>query len=198
MIKTNFKEASPKQANALSRSKRSMSKGFTLIEILIVIVIIAILALVVFVAINPVGRIADANNSTRQTDVQQVAHAILMYTNDHQGQYPGGLTQLTSPLINTSAAYGYSLTGSSIGVPNCVTGSGTIPNATVTVSSSCVLLTQGSAVGNELSQYLSSFPSGSIYMAENSTGTRFVVFATGMQQGVTVDPKGYPVVWSYN
>ncbi len=177
--------------------KKINNKGFTLIEILIVIVIIAILALVVFVAINPVGRIHDANNSSRVSNVKSIFNAVQMYTSDNSGAYPGGLTQLSSPLIS-SAAYGYSVTGSTIGVPNCVTGSGTLPNATVSVSSSCVQLTAGSTIYTELSKYVSSIPTGNYYLAENSAGNKVVVFATGMQQGVTSDTAGYPVAWDYN
>lgn len=43
--------------------RHTMNKGFTLIEILVVIAIIAILATVVFVALDPVTRFADARNA---------------------------------------------------------------------------------------------------------------------------------------
>ncbi|MDQ5970976.1 MAG: hypothetical protein QG603_753, partial [Patescibacteria group bacterium] len=40
-------------------------KGFTLIELIIVIAVIALLAAATFVAINPAKRVGDANNSRR-------------------------------------------------------------------------------------------------------------------------------------
>jgi prepilin-type N-terminal cleavage/methylation domain-containing protein len=174
------------------------NKGFTLIEIIIVIVILAILALVVLVALNPAGRIADANNTSRTTNVQDIFNAIQTYTVDNGGQYPGGIAQLTSSPTITNSPYGYSITGSEIGIPNCVTGTGTIPNATVTVSSACTQLTAGSALATELKSYLSSIPSGNYYVAISSAGSKVVVFVTGMQKGASTNTSGYPVAWDYN
>lgn len=53
-----------------------MKKGFTLIELLIVIVIIALLAVVVFVALDPATRFADARNSRRWKDVNNLLTAV--------------------------------------------------------------------------------------------------------------------------
>ena len=53
-----------------------MKKGFTLIEMLVVIAIIAIVSGVVIVGINPSKRIADAQDSRARQDVRSVASAI--------------------------------------------------------------------------------------------------------------------------
>ena len=53
-----------------------MKKGFTLIEMLVVIAIIAIVSGVVIVGINPAKRIADAQDSKARQDVRSVASAI--------------------------------------------------------------------------------------------------------------------------
>lgn len=66
--------------------------GFTLIELLVVIAIIAILATVVFVALNPVQRFADARNSRRWTDVNNILTAVHEYIVDNDGTLPAGLT----------------------------------------------------------------------------------------------------------
>ncbi len=150
----------------------------------------------VYNAINPNGRINDANNRDKIANVKALLSAIQMYQSNNQGAYPRGLSRLSSPLISSSA-YGYSITGSTIGVPNCVTGSGTIPNATVSISSSCVHLTSGTPLYTELSNYVSSLPTGNYYVAENNSGTKVVVFVTGMKQGVTSNTKGYPIAWAY-
>lgn len=67
-------------------------KGFTLIEILVVIAIIAVLATVVFVALDPVTRFADARNSRRWNDVNSILTAIHEYIVDNDGALPTGLT----------------------------------------------------------------------------------------------------------
>lgn len=67
------------------------SKGFTLIELLVVIAIIAILATVVFVALDPVTRFADARNSRRWNDVNNILTAVHQYIVDNDGSLPTGL-----------------------------------------------------------------------------------------------------------
>lgn len=84
---------------AKAPSKRlfgNMQKGFTLIELLIVIAVIVILAAAVFVALNPAKRFADARNSRRQTDVQNVLNAIKTNEVDNGGSYLASITALTA------------------------------------------------------------------------------------------------------
>lgn len=64
------------------------SKGFTLIEILVVIGIIAILAAVVLIAINPARHFSQANNTVRRANVETIANAIGHYMADHKGALP--------------------------------------------------------------------------------------------------------------
>lgn len=66
--------------------------GFTLIELLVVIAIIAILAVTVFVALDPVTRFADARNSRRWTDVNNILTAVHTYIVDNEGSLPAGLS----------------------------------------------------------------------------------------------------------
>ena len=58
------------------RSHLSKERGFTLVELLVVIAIIAILVLLVIVALNPLERIRDANDRTAQNAVRQGAAAV--------------------------------------------------------------------------------------------------------------------------
>lgn len=71
---------------------KQKSKGFTLIEILVVIAIIAILAVVVFVALNPAKRIADSKDSRRNTDVDSILTAVHSFVVDNKGALPTGLS----------------------------------------------------------------------------------------------------------
>jgi len=78
--------------------KIAKNKGFTLIEILVVIAIIAILAAIVLVAINPAKRFRDARNSQRTANVESILNAIQQNMVDNKG-----ITTCTIP----SSAAGY-------------------------------------------------------------------------------------------
>lgn len=67
-------------------------KGFTLIEVLLVVVIIAILAGIVIVAINPGRQISQTNNAQRDSDVKAILDAVHQYSIDNRGTLPTGIT----------------------------------------------------------------------------------------------------------
>ena len=60
------------------------SKGFSLIELLIVIAIIAILAIIVIIAINPARILAKSRDSQRFSDMTSLATATNLYLADNQ------------------------------------------------------------------------------------------------------------------
>jgi len=72
--------------------KKNNKKGFTLIEILVVIGIIAILAGVVLIAINPARQFASANDSQRASNINAILNAVGQYVAANQGALPAGIT----------------------------------------------------------------------------------------------------------
>lgn len=58
------------------QKKNTVSKGFTLVELLVVIAIVAILAVVVLVAINPLDQLKKSRNARRLDNLAQVNSAI--------------------------------------------------------------------------------------------------------------------------
>ena len=66
----------------------SLKKGFTLLEILLVVGIIAILAGIVILAINPSKQLGDTRNAQRRSDVLSIANAIYQYAIDTNGNIP--------------------------------------------------------------------------------------------------------------
>ncbi len=62
--------------------KNSTYKGFSLVEILVVVALIAILATITIVAINPAKNFADTRNTQRSADVSTILNAVTQYTSE--------------------------------------------------------------------------------------------------------------------
>lgn len=71
-------------------------KGFTLIELVIVVAIIAILAGTIFVAIDPARRLNKARNARRSNDAAVVLDAAFTYASDNDGVHYPSIAALTA------------------------------------------------------------------------------------------------------
>ncbi len=79
-------------------------KGFTLIELIIVVAIIALLAAATFVAVNPAKRIGEANDAQRWSDITAIAEAWVQYVTDNGGSAPTTTTDgITYAIANNSS-----------------------------------------------------------------------------------------------
>lgn len=76
------------------RNIKANRKGFTLIEVLLVVAIIAILAGIVILAVNPAKQLADTRNAQRRSDVNTIMNALYQYSIDNNGNLPTTVTAL--------------------------------------------------------------------------------------------------------
>ncbi len=79
-------------------------KGFTLIELFLVIGIILILAAIVVVAINPARKQGDERDQQRRSDVTAILNAVFSYAVDNGGNLPENIPTITPKEICTTTA----------------------------------------------------------------------------------------------
>jgi type IV pilus assembly protein PilA len=82
------------------------NKGFTLVELLIVIGIIAILAGIVIVALNPARQFSQARNTQRWSNVNTLLNAVSQRYADNRGIWPTSADCAAIPTATTTIATG--------------------------------------------------------------------------------------------
>lgn len=106
-------------------------KGFTIIEVLIVLAIAGLIMLVVLLAVPALNR--NSRNTTMKNDVQSVLSGFSDYAGANDGALPTSVTKAASdPLVKYTGAAGTNPTqikiqgNTSVNVPNAVTAAGTV------------------------------------------------------------------------
>ncbi|MGA1047917.1 MAG: type II secretion system protein, partial [Minisyncoccia bacterium] len=85
----------------MNKNHKNKRKGFTLLEILLVIAAIGILAAIVLVAINPTRQIAQVRNAQRRSDINAIYKALEQYLIDNK-DYPEGITETPKAICNNT------------------------------------------------------------------------------------------------
>ncbi len=85
---------------------KNTKKGFTLLEILLVVAAIAILAGIVILAINPSKQLGDTKNAARKADVNTILNAVYQYSIDNNGTTPSTITSSSTEICATSTCSG--------------------------------------------------------------------------------------------
>lgn len=67
--------------------RKTIARGFTLVELLIVIALLGVIATIVIAAINPIEQANRATDAGMKADASQIVSAIQRYYTSH-GQYP--------------------------------------------------------------------------------------------------------------
>ncbi len=83
--------------------KKETKKGFTLLEILLVVAAIAILAGIVILAINPSKQLGDTKDAARRADVNTILNAVYQYSIDNNGSLPSGIVASSTVICKTDA-----------------------------------------------------------------------------------------------
>lgn len=82
---------------------KSAHKGFTLVELLVVIGILATLLAITLIAINPARQFSQANNTQRDSNVNAILNAVHQYAADNRGALPAGITTTVQTIADTGA-----------------------------------------------------------------------------------------------
>lgn len=154
--------------NVLMLSCFNEKRGFTLIEILLVIGMIAILATIVIVAVNPARQFAQSRNTQRVSNVNTILNAVHQYAVDNTGTLPTTIASSTCATVATNEI--------------CKTG-----------AASCTGLIDLSVLTNN-ETYLVSMPydpsgattNGTGYRVAKSANGRITVCAPSAELGVTI------------
>lgn len=80
-------------------------KGFTIIEVLIVLAIAGLIMLIVFLAVPALQR--NSRNTQRRNDISSLLGAVSEYNNNNQGSFPASNANFNTAFANANPSLGY-------------------------------------------------------------------------------------------
>jgi prepilin-type N-terminal cleavage/methylation domain-containing protein len=136
-------------------------KGFTLLEILLVVAAIGILAGIVILALNPTKQLGDTRNTQRKADVATILNAVYQYSIDNNGTIPATITTTQTEICKTGG--------------NC---SGLIDLSVLTTNEEFIVSVPTDPTGSSTN--------GAGYEIKKSANGRVTVVAPDAEQSVTI------------
>lgn len=145
-------------------------KGFSVIELLVVIGIMGILLTIVVIAVSPNQQFAQANNTKRSSDVNALLNALNQYAAANKGALPASITTTTT--VIGSGAGQINLCADL--VPNYIADMPLDPKTGTENPANSICTTAGASYSTGYT------------VAKSATGNRVTITAPGAENGETI------------
>ncbi|MBI3397595.1 type II secretion system protein [Candidatus Woesebacteria bacterium] len=157
----------------LLRSKKvlALKRGFTLVELLIVMGILVALLAIVLIALNPVRQFKQAHDTSRSNDVNAILNAVHQYAADNKGVLPSGITSTPQNVRKTG------------GVDLCAT---LVPTYLAQLPVDPTVGTNGTTTGSPVSDTQCADAYNTAYQISATSSNRVTVTGTAEIPGVVI------------